>query len=204
MKILVKGNSFGLWTVLGPNERRAVGTKGTIKIYYLCACQCGVERWHHRNTLETGHSVSCAKCRWLGICPPGQTAPRRLLRNYKRKAHDRNLAWNLSEEEFFFLVTASCHYCGLPPSNVCKARSGTRSHSADYVREEYVYSGIDRKDNSTGYEIDNCVSCCRDCNHAKHTKPYDVFKAWIDRVMKFQETARIASFQAEDNGGSQD
>lgn len=58
-------------------------------------------------------------------------------------------SWSLSESEYSVLVCQSCHYCGfaLTPTGI----------------------GLDRKDSERGYEIDNVVPCCRECNVAKNT-----------------------------------
>jgi len=41
--------------------------------------------------------------------------------------------------------------------------------------EEYWYNGIDRKDNSKGYVIDNCVPCHVSINRMKMAMPYEEF-----------------------------
>lgn len=48
------------------------------------------------------------------------------------------------------------------------------------------YNGVDRKDNSIGYTIDNCVTACKLCNYAKKAMSYDNFIDWLDRITKFR------------------
>lgn len=52
----------------------------------------------------------------------------------------------LTIDEYKIIVKDSiCHYCGAPLD-----KTG---------------SGLDRKDNTKGYNVDNCVACCGRCNH---------------------------------------
>lgn len=37
-----------------------------------------------------------------------------------------------------------------------------------------------------GYTLDNCVSCCADCNYAKKHMPIGHFLKWINRLAKFR------------------
>ena len=47
----------------------------------------------------------------------------------------------------------------------------------------YSYNGIDRKDNTRGYEPDNCLPCCGLCNRMKSALSYGDFMDWIGRVI---------------------
>jgi hypothetical protein len=67
------------------------------------------------------------------------------------------------------MAVSDCHYCGTPPQK----------------HKKLVYTGIDRKDSSLGYTVDNCVSCCTTCNTAKGTKPYAVFIEYLNRIALF-------------------
>jgi hypothetical protein len=49
----------------------------------------------------------------------------------------------------------------------------------------YVYSGLDRVDNTVGYTLDNVVPACKACNHAKVDMSYAEFTAWIARLATF-------------------
>jgi len=67
----------------------------------------------------------------------------------KFQAKRRGLSWLLTLEEFSGLQGLPCHYCGLPYTVVQGA-------------------GLDRVDSDRGYERDNVVPCCWECNQAKH------------------------------------
>jgi len=66
-----------------------------------------------------------------------------------------------------------CHYCGIPEDEFYQIWSGPfyggfkRGHRLE----------IDRKTNSLGYDIKNCVLACSICNMAKSDKfSYDEFR----------------------------
>jgi 5-methylcytosine-specific restriction endonuclease McrA len=73
----------------------------------------------------------------------------------------------LTYEEFVtFTASDKCHYCWSPIawSEFDIAKNGTRYN-------------LDRKDNSRGYDVDNLVVCCKDCNAAKGSR-YD-YETWF-------------------------
>ena len=47
-------------------------------------------------------------------------------------------------------------------------------------------NGIDRQDNSKGYEIGNCVPCCTKCNLLKSDMSYEDFCLWITKVFNYR------------------
>lgn len=75
--------------------------------------------------------------------PVGQTGFRYLLKQYQTAAHNRGLEWSLVESEFAILTKRRCHYCGSIPNKVCRSAGRDRG-------QDYLYNGIDRKDNSLG------------------------------------------------------
>lgn len=86
------------------------------------------------------------------------------LDDIKQKARQRGKVWALTPLEAFTLIISSCYYCGFTPK----------------WPENRV--GIDRVDNSKGYEIDNCVSCCITCNSAKNDLSETEFKEWVKKI----------------------
>jgi hypothetical protein len=66
------------------------------------------------------------------------------------KAKNYNQEWTLTREEFAVLRSKACDYCNgqLNPTG----------------------SGLDRKDCSKGYTMDNVVPCCGTCNTFKNDK----------------------------------
>jgi hypothetical protein len=106
-------------------------------------------------------SCGCVKC--LG---PGEYAVRITLRQYRCGAKKRGYGWNLTRTQALDLFARPCYYCNLPPSNLCSRSTGS-----------FAYSGIERQDNSVGYEPDDCVPCCDTCNNAKGTMSEVAFRA---------------------------
>lgn len=62
-------------------------------------------------------------------------------------ARHRGRVWSLTAGEFYALISNPCYYCG------------------DKLNTFGV--GLDRLDNSRGYEPGNVVPCCGDCNHVR-------------------------------------
>ncbi|HEC67150.1 MAG TPA: hypothetical protein ENI23_17875 [bacterium] len=46
--------------------------------------------------------------------------------------------------------------------------------------------GLDRVDNKKGYELENCVPCCKICNSMKMTMDKDEFLKHIKRIADFK------------------
>ncbi|AAC96857.1 hypothetical protein PBCV1_A490L [Paramecium bursaria Chlorella virus 1] len=74
--------------------------------------------------------------------------------SYKSKM--KNKDFQLTKEQYVTLCQENCTYCG---------RMCTETHT----------NGIDRVDNTRGYILDNCVSCCGSCNIAKGTLNVEEF-----------------------------
>ena len=53
---------------------------------------------------------------------------------------------------------------GKSPSQICKSKRST-----------YIYNGIDRVNNDLGYNIENCVSACKEVNMGKYTYSKDEY-----------------------------
>ena len=157
------GNKYFRLVVM---ERGHRGARGVL--YWRCKCDCGKELEVKAQSLRSGNTRSCgcyAKEVRLTSGKKEGTAFRRVLTSYKWNASRRHLPWELTEEQFQELVTSPCHYTGLLPSNVMKTPSG----------DTFTYSGIDRLDNTEGYTIGNCVSCCGFVNRAKSNMKYGEF-----------------------------
>lgn len=144
--------------------------------YFLFKCDCGKEKVILGSLVASGNTKSCG-------CLSKEVGRSRRLENdlgvkrqiilqYKRHARNRNISYNISENDFIKLLSKNCFYCGLIPSNIKK----TKNHTG------FIYSGIDRIDSSKGYSKDNCVPCCEQCNKAKRNITKDEFAEWIKRV----------------------
>ena len=83
---------------------------------------------------------------------------------YKYNAKDRDLDFQMTEEQFEVLVKDSCHYCGILRPNAT--------------------NGIDRVDSSKGYIPGNIVTCCGPCNRMKNNLLRAVFVDKATKIMR--------------------
>jgi hypothetical protein len=168
------GKKFGRWTVIKRVNSRNRET------FWLCRCECGKEKEIWRMHLIRGKSKSCG-CLAKETASKrhsieyGLAAKNRIYGIYKRGAEKRNLFFELSFDQFISLTQQNCHYCDIEPFTI--SYSG-RSNG------DYTYNGVDRKDNSKGYTLKNCVPCCSPCNYAKGDTPYEKFIGWGKRLGK--------------------
>ena len=84
---------------------------------------------------------------------------------YKTSANSKNLVFELTPPDHKEIVKHNCHYC-------------------NYMAER-GFNGIDRRDSTKGYTIDNCVSCCEMCNYMKGS---------LDEIVFIKRAEHIASF----------
>lgn len=132
----------------------------------VCA-QCGkdFEKFITRSGKE---SVNCTACNTAQAKQDEKRKER--IRNYKEErtkhmdnyfkeyvvsAAKRGYQMDLQFDAFSTLVIAECHYCG--------------------HKTKGEVNGIDRVDNSIGYQEDNCVTACWKCNRMKHIYDKEFF-----------------------------
>jgi hypothetical protein len=167
----LSGQTFGSWFVTDRYEVR-IKPNGKKAVYWFCRCACGVEKPVCGGQLVYGSTTKCKKCGSRKL-PIGESARRTVLQAYKDEAEERGLSWLLSEEIFNFITKQDCIYCGAQPSNKRNLSDGS----------SFIFTGIDRVDNSRGYELDNVVPCCRICNRSKDVRSREEFIAWAERVV---------------------
>lgn len=172
------GKKFNRLTVIEHHSRE----KG-----YLCKCDCGDTTIARGNFLKNGRHASCG-CLMIEKIVDRQTKPNfeglkhEIYRNYVKGAKRRGYSFDLSTEEFYRLLDNNCYYCGLEPHMEWK---GTKRKTLDI--SSFRVNGVDRVNNEIGYNIDNCVSCCKFCNNSKNTMTSEEFITHINRVYLFQK-----------------
>lgn len=155
-----------------------IGLHSSGQALWRCVCDCGRLKDVPSSKLVRLQTRSCG-CLLLetqrtnGKKEPGYAARAMIYREYKKGAKRRNLVFDLSLDEFIAIVTSDCYYCGRKPSRVTVV-SGNNG--------EFVSNGIDRIDNTRGYEMGNVAPCCSVCNRAKMDTPKDEFLSWIKEV----------------------
>ena len=98
------------------------------------------------------------------VVPPTPKERERYCR-YRSSAKERHIAFNLTLDQALSLFHARCAYCGDKTS------------------------GIDRLDNTKGYELTNVVPACTTCNYAKGKFEVKSFLAWAERVRNHQKVS---------------
>jgi hypothetical protein len=160
------GQKFGSLLVIKRIGEKYKSTK------YKCLCDCGNEITiltenlirHNKQFIKScGCQQKKTKIPWVSS----------IYNDYKRGALDRKLEFDLSIKDFEFLVFQDCFYCGSSLSNSWKKPD---------MKKELKYNGIDRVDNNKGYNIENCVPCCRICNSMKSKMKKDDFLNHIIKI----------------------
>lgn len=164
------GKRYGSRVVLGKVDRFGSGAWWSVR------CDCGTESEVDGGSLRRGGSDTCGcslSTRGASPLPEGAAARNLALSGIKANAAKRGYRWDVTDEHAYELMARNCHYCDAPPSNLTgrHKRSGT-----------FAYSGLDRVDNSRGYEANNVVACCVHCNLAKRARTKDEFLAWAARL----------------------
>jgi len=166
---VIPGTKFNNLTFIGYSHNNKQGDK-----YNNYKCDCG------NNIVAKGSAVThnviqrCKECSIKKRTLLGEiSAKHSVIKEYKLNAKNRNLDYNLTNEESIKLMEQNCHYSGHPPGN--KQIYGNK-------KKYYLYNGIDRLDNTKGYYIENCVPCCKICNFAKRTLTKEEFLDWVKSV----------------------
>ena len=135
-----------------------VTPKGVKCLVYVCKCKSShcsnnVRIWSN-SSIHSGYCNDCTDV--LKRRKPYAS----LYQTFLNAQIRRNIAVTLSFGEFSLLCKEEkCHYCGAP---TIRDKHRQKKQSNAYM--------IDRKDNIIGYTIDNCVTCCFDCNNLKSNK----------------------------------
>ncbi len=164
-RVNIEGQKFGRLTAL-----HDVGYKGRDRLWE-CLCECGQFTVVKVGQLKAGKVKSCgclhselaskrAKKDVAGHnkLPAGEANLNHVIRGYKGGAKKRNLEFSLTKEQFRELTQQKCFYCGTEPHNICHYPQSNG---------KFIYNGIDRIDNTKGYTVDNCITCCYICNQWK-------------------------------------
>jgi hypothetical protein len=134
----------------------------------------GIDRLDNSGCYEASNVVSCCQpCNFIKCCLDPNTFISRckhisfnfqgpgcfnhdawsdsncaLYKEYIKRSAKKDLEFALTKEQFQHLSSGNCFYCN---------KSNTSTHS----------NGLDRKNNEVGYVVENCVSCCGECNQMK-------------------------------------
>lgn len=163
------GKRFGRLVVI-----KRISSPKNGKSRWLCKCDCGNEKEVYGGYLREGEVKSCGCIVAESTKKYGERAFGRLYKSYKNGAIARGHEFSLSPDEFREITQKDCFYCGKPPS----------THYKPVGNGEYIYNGIDRVDNKSGYTICNSVPCCPRCNFSKRSLSIEDFRDLIISVYK--------------------
>ncbi len=120
--------------------------------------------WHEKNRESWEQKV--------GKLTPLERALRNRLKMYKWNAARENHPWLLTDEQARCLFLKNCHYCGVAPGE------GGRSSKQVAI----LLHGIDRADNTKGYDLQNSLTACWMCNRAKGARNEHEFIDWVKKI----------------------
>lgn len=158
---------------------------------FKCLCECGKYTEVFSSNLKKGkHTQSCGCAK--GFKKIGYDFSPAIwnciYNSYVKGAKKRNLEFNINIELFKELTQKPCYYCGFTGRNIVTSylRSYT-SNKKDPRRSNMTINanGLDRKNNKEGYDINNIVPCCTDCNFLKGKFDMDVFLQLIYKINDF-------------------
>lgn len=150
-----------------------------------------IENRHVGDNLSSGRSKSCGclKAEFLsrsgnqyGLYKDREKALLRVQYSHLRRRNKKFGDDCMSFDYFAVMVKKPCHYCGLPFSKEIEDRLDERANGKRLSDRILKCNGIDRKDSSQEYTLENSVPCCKFCNCAKNIMTEHEFLEWVKRV----------------------
>ena len=169
--------------------------------FWKCLCDCGKNTTVASYKIRKGKTKSCGclvsdttrnlakRINKLKRKPNQQSAWNKYFQEYKTGAKTRHLTFLLTFEQFKKFVVLSCEYCGRTPE--VRNFKNTRMSEEWQQLQDLVVNGLDRVDNSRGYEYSNVVSCCSVCNSFKSNFSKGLFLEQVKKIAKHQESLNV-------------
>lgn len=163
------GKRFGRLVVLSK-----IGTYKNGCPIVECICDCGNTTKVIVSNLTSSSSltVSCG-CYNRDKAVSQNPWPTEFKWYINQEATNRDVTFALTIDQFKELCSCNCIYCGGTPCG--KMQTGREKRN-----------GIDRTNNSIGYEFNNCVSCCWTCNKMKSNMTKQDFLNHIKQILHYQ------------------
>lgn len=162
------GNKYHKLTAIKPSKRKTFAGN----YYWWFECDCGnIKEILPSNIIKKKGCIKSCGC-LLKSKQHRNGILHQLMWDYKIGAKKRGLEYLLTEKQFVNLISKPCKYCGTLPSQIRKQKN-----------RQLVYNGIDRADNTKGYTLDNCVSCCKVCNYMKRNFTEEQFLNHIKKIL---------------------
>jgi hypothetical protein len=168
----LSGQRFGRLVVI---ECAGSSKKSNYQSLWKCKCDCGNTAIVGRVQLKQGDTKSCGCLRKELASENNSIRPYEALYNkLVTRCNRLGREISLTYEQFVeFTNTPNCHYCGEP---VIWTKRGGK------YKKTYQGCNLDRRDNSIGYTIKNCLVCCFPCNMMKQSLSYSDFMERIGKI----------------------
>lgn len=105
-----------------------------------------------------------------------EKAKKQRIRNLKKKASGRHIAWDLKDEDAWKMLHEECTYCG--------------KEAKAWTEQETNCATIDRIDSSGTYTNENTTSACLRCNLMKNVLKVEDFLEHIRRAARHIESGK--------------
>jgi len=182
------------------------------RTFWLCDCSCGNQVSVRLDmTRQSCGCVRAEKNRFRSVGKYRNDASTNTKLAYLATARRVYKLYNdsseLTFEEFLELTSLNCHYCNNPPSNSThlgftkegkpKTHNRRRKNGEAYMANNsyskypeaiFVYSGLDRIDQTQLHTRHNVVPCCKTCNFMKRDMNQISFLSHISQIFNHTET----------------
>jgi hypothetical protein len=102
-----------------------------------------------------------------------ESTARRIYRNYKRRANEKGIAFDIPFDTFTLLLSWNCSYCGVKPDLLANGKR----------------CSLDRISSTEGYVPEDLLASCWKCNRAKSVMTQKEFIAWIKGCAESMHTS---------------
>jgi hypothetical protein len=160
---------------------------------YKCICDCGKEIEVKGVQIKLG-KCSCGCLQYEARFGTSYRHRRPDRATYTVQYHNHNRSARskgfipLSQDIWKQFVIQPCYYCGEVDKRNTMTQNCNRKKFIDGITDEEIAmyevpcNGIDRVDSKKGYEVDNCVPCCMQCNYMKIEYPQDSFYRKVEMI----------------------
>jgi len=182
--IIKPGDVFGRLTVI-----KFIGLKNSHRAFQVL-CECGTVKTVTGTHMVSGATRSCG-CLHIETHSksPGLIGYKKFFNQYKANARNRKVCFELTFEKFIEIIGKNCFYCNKEPKK-CNPYLNEDGSVRDNgitiigIDRAWIYrNGIDRKDSSLGYTIENSLPCCFDCNGMKTDMSFEKFLSHVRSIV---------------------